>query len=106
MKSFIMRQAKINKKIRIEKNQNTSIVLTEAQFQELKQLLQSYLKIAAFGALRELTKTEIEKNTWLLYLAGFSQDEIRKILHTSPTVVNQILKGRYTLKERRKEEEK
>jgi sulfur relay (sulfurtransferase) DsrF/TusC family protein len=101
-----MRRAKLNKKIRIEESQNTSIVLTEAQFRELKQLLQSYLKVAAFGALRELTKTEIEKNTWLLHVAGFSQDEIRKILHTSPTIVNQILKGKYIPKRRRKEEEK
>jgi hypothetical protein len=101
-----MHQAKINKKIRIEKSQNTSIVLTEAQFRELKQLLQSYLKVAALGALRELTKTEMEKNTWLLHVAGFSQDEIRKILHTSPTIVNKILKGKYISKRRQREEEK
>ncbi|MEM0171735.1 MAG: hypothetical protein QXP36_11700 [Conexivisphaerales archaeon] len=86
-------------------SRSASITLTEAQFRELKQLLESYLKVTALGAL-ELTKTEIEKDTWLLNAAGFSQDTICKILHTSKTTVSQILKGKYVARKRREEGEK
>lgn len=45
-----------------QEGQSNRIVLTDAQFQELKRLFESYLKVTAPGAPRELTTTEIEKN--------------------------------------------
>lgn len=88
-----------------KESRNESITLTEVQFRELKQLLESYLKVTALEGLK-LSKTEIERDTWLLNAAGFSQDAICKILHTSKTTVNQILKGKYVTPKRRGEEEK
>jgi hypothetical protein len=89
-----------------KKNESDRIALTTAQFEELKRLLESYLKISALGAARELTRREIEKNTWLLHTGGFSQDEIRRILRVSKKTVNQILRGKYIRRKTQEEEEK
>ncbi|MGC9085782.1 MAG: hypothetical protein ACP5IT_06340 [Thermoproteota archaeon] len=103
---MVLRSKLKRKQNHLREGQSKSITLTEAQFQELKQLLESHLKVAALGALQDLTKTEIEKNTWLLHTAGFSQDAIRRILHVSKKTVNQILSGKYVSPKRQKREEK
>jgi hypothetical protein len=69
------------------------IVLTDSQFENLRELLQSYLKVVAIGAVREISEKELERNTRLLNSAGFGQKEIAKILHSSQPTISRILAG-------------
>ncbi len=69
------------------------VTLTDVQFGELKKMFQSYLRIAALGAIREMDDEHMERNVWLLKAAGFYQDEIAKILKSSQPVVSRILAG-------------
>mgnify|MGYP001026408531 CR=1 FL=1 len=87
-------------------NQPGYVTFTDSQFEDLKKILQSYLKVTAIGAVRELTEKEIERNTWLLNAAGFSQREIGKILHTSKSKINRILAGKPAKRKGEKEAEK
>lgn len=70
------------------------VTLTNSQFQDLKKFLQSYLKVTALGAIREVSDKEIEKNVWILNVADFKQEEIAKILKTSQGTVSKILAGK------------
>ncbi len=63
------------------------VTLTDAQFGELKKMFQSYLRIAALGAIGELDDEHMERNVWLLKTAGYYQDEIAKILKSSQQVL-------------------
>ena len=67
---------------------------TEKQFAELKKLLHSYVKITAIGAVREMSDSEMARNTWLLNEAGYIQPEIAKMLGTSQPTVSRILAGK------------
>jgi DNA-binding transcriptional regulator LsrR (DeoR family) len=81
-------------------------VLTNAQFAELKRLLQTYVRITAIGAIREMSDSEMARNTWLLNEAGYSQRDIAKILRTSAMTVNRILAGKPAIREGEQEETK
>ncbi len=69
-------------------------ILTASQYEELKRMLRTYIKVTALGAISEVSKNQVERNTWLLDVAGFSQDEIAKILHTSQATTSRILAGK------------
>jgi len=81
-------------------------VFTSAQFAELKKLLHAYVRITALGAIRELSDSEMVRNTWLLNEAGCSQREIAKILGTSAMTVNRILAGKPAKDKDKREEAK
>ena len=76
------------------KDEQKASLLTASQYDELKGILRSYIKVTALGAISEVSKDQLEKNTWLLNIAGFSQDEIGKILHTSQATTSRILAGK------------
>lgn len=82
-----------------------SVTLTDAQFDELKKLIQNYLKITAIAAIREISESEIERNARLLSAAGFSQKEIALILHSSQPIISRILVGTWRRKKGEKEGE-
>lgn len=69
-------------------------VFTSTQFAELKKLLQTYVRITAIGAIREMSDSEMAKNTRLLNEAGYSQPEIATILGTSQPTISRILAGK------------
>ncbi|HKM51420.1 MAG TPA: hypothetical protein VJZ75_09595 [Candidatus Bathyarchaeia archaeon] len=69
-------------------------VFTSAQFAELMKLLQNYVHITAIGAIREMSDSEMQRNTWLLKEAGYTQPEIAKILATSQPTISRILAGK------------
>jgi len=79
-------------------------VLTDAQFAELKKLFQTYVRITAIGAIREMTDSEMAKNTWLLNEAGYKQPEIAKILGASQPTIGRILAGKPTKRQGKQEE--
>ena len=81
---------------------NTEVTLTDAQFDELKKLIQNYLKITAIAAIREISESEIERNARLLSEAGFSQRKIGLILHTSQRTIARILAGTWKRKKVKK----
>ncbi len=60
----------------------------------MKRLVQSYVKVVAFGAIRSITDDELERNARLLDAAGYSQPEIGKILHRAQSNVSDILAGK------------
>lgn len=70
------------------------VTFTDSQFQRFERLLETYIKVTAIGAIRELTKNEMVRNTWLLNAAGYSQREIASILQTSQPTVNRIIAGK------------
>jgi len=75
-----------------------SLMLSDNQFGELRKMLESYLRITALAAIRELGDEYMERNVWLLKTAGCSQDEIAKILKSSQPVVSRILAGQSSKK--------
>jgi hypothetical protein len=79
-------------------------VLTSAQFAELKKLLQTYVRITAIGAIREMSDSEMAKNTWLLNEAGYCEPEIAKILATSQPTISRILAGKPAKRKGQQEE--
>jgi len=82
------------------------VTFTDSQFEDLKKILQSHLKVTAIGAVRELTEEAMERNTWLLDAAGFSQEEIGRILHASQPTISRILAGTPEKRKGGKEAEK
>jgi len=60
----------------------------------LKTLIQSYIKVAALGAIREISDKELERNVRLLSAAGYSSREIGAILDRSKTNINDLLAGK------------
>ena len=75
-----------------KKNDNEfPLTFTNLQFEELTDLLKSYLKITALNNIKE---NEIEKNVWILYSAKYNQDEIARILHLSQSTISRTLTGR------------
>ena len=70
-----------------------------SQFLELKKLIESYLKITALGAIREISDKELERNARILDVAGFSQMEIGTILHRAQSNISDILAGKVTPRE-------
>ena len=58
--------------------------------------MQSYLKITALGAVREISDKDLERNARVLDAAGFSQSEIGKILHRAQSNISDILAGKVT----------
>lgn len=71
------------------------LTFTDAQFEELKKLLQDYLKISAIAAVKDINEDEIERNARLLSAAGLSTREIGIILHCSHNKVAEILAGKW-----------
>ena len=78
------------------------VTFTDSQFDELKKLAKSFLRVSALGSIKTISRDEMEKNTWLLYSAGFTQPEIELILDIDQSTVSKILSGK--LKRKRKEE--
>lgn len=74
----------------------SAVALTDSQFKDLHNLLQSYLKVVAIGAIHDISEKELEKNAWLLYLSGFRQEEMAKILHCSQSTISRALSGKLT----------
>ncbi len=60
----------------------------------MKTLIQSYIKVAALGAIREISDKELERNVRLLSAAGYSSREIGAILDRSKTNINDLLAGK------------
>jgi len=60
----------------------------------LKTIIQSYIKVTALGAIREISDNELERNVRILDAAGFSQREIGTILHRAQSNVSDILAGK------------
>lgn len=87
-----------------EKKQSASINLTDTQFDELKKLLQDYLKITAMAAIREINENSLERNARILNTAGFTQSEIGRILHVSQPTIARILTGVWKQKEKKVEQ--
>lgn len=81
-------------------------VPTSAAFAELKKLLQTYVRITAIGAIREMSDAEMQRNTWLLKEAGYTQPEIAKILATSQPTISRILAGKPAKRKGKQEEAK
>ncbi len=84
-------------------NQPGVVTFTDSQFEDLKKFLQSYLKVAALAAVREVTEKEMERNTWLLNVAGYSQKETATILHTLQPTISRILTGKRPKRKGKKE---
>jgi hypothetical protein len=72
----------------------SSLTLTDPQFKELKALIQSYVKVAALGAIREISDKELERNVRLLNAAGYSSREIGAILDRGKSTINDLLAGK------------
>lgn len=81
-------------------------VFTTTQFAELKKLLQTYVRITAIGYIREMSDSEMQRNTWLLKEAGYIQPEIAKILATSQPTISRILAGKPAKRKGKREEAK
>jgi DNA-binding MarR family transcriptional regulator len=81
-------------------------VLTDAQVDELKKMFQWYVRVTALGAVREISDSQMAKNTWLLYEAGYTQPEIAKILGTSQPTISRVLSGKLGKGKGQEEEEK
>ena len=81
----------------------SSLTLTDKQFKEVKKLIESYVKLAALGAIREISDKELERNARLLDAAGYSQPEIGIILHRAQSNISDILAGKVS---KRKKSEK
>ena len=69
-------------------------IFTAKQFNELMSVVNKYVRVAAIGAIRAMTDSEMQRNTWLLKEAGYSQPEIAKILATSQPTISRILSGK------------
>ena len=69
-------------------------VFNTTQFAELKKLLQTYVRITAIGYIREMSDSEMQRNTWLLNEVGYDQRAIAKILGTSQPTISRILAGK------------
>jgi len=89
----------------MSKKEQGTVTFTDSQFRQLRELLESYVKVSALGAIREVAEKEIVKNAWLLNAAGYSQYEIASILQTSQPTVSRILAGKPS-KDKAGEEEK
>ncbi|HEV2120636.1 MAG TPA: hypothetical protein VGS11_11125 [Candidatus Bathyarchaeia archaeon] len=59
----------------------------------MKELIQSYIRVTALGAIREISDKELERNVRLLNAAGYSSREIGAILDRSKSNVNDLLAG-------------
>jgi predicted transcriptional regulator len=81
-------------------------VFNTTQFAELKKLLQTYVRITAIGYIREMSDSEMQRNTWLLNEAGYIQPEIAKMLGTSQPTVSRILAGKPAKGKSKQEETK
>lgn len=75
---------------------SSGVTLTDKQFEELKKLIESYVKVAAIGAMREISDKELERNARLLDAAGYSQPEIGVVLHRAQSNISDILAGKLT----------
>jgi hypothetical protein len=75
-----------------------NLTLSDSQFRELEGLFQSYLRVSALAAIREISENELWRNAWLLNVAGYDQFESAKILQTSQPTISRILSGKYTKK--------
>jgi len=75
------------------KKQFASVNLTDAQFDELKKLLRDYLKITAIAAIGDTSEDALERNTRILDAAGYTQEEIGRILHSSQSKISRVLAG-------------
>lgn len=80
--------------------QSASITLTDTQFDELKRFLQNYLKITAMTTIRDISEETLERNARILDTAGFTQEEIGKILNVSRPTITRILAGTWRQKRR------
>jgi hypothetical protein len=78
----------------LQAGERSSNILTDWQFAELKKIMDSYVKVVAFGSIRQFTDEELERNARLLDAAGYTQREIGKILHRAPSSINDILAGK------------
>ena len=72
---------------------SSTITFTDPQFEELRKLIQSYIRVTALGAI-EISDKEAERNARLLDAAVFSQTEIGKILHRAQSNVSDLLSGK------------
>jgi len=71
----------------------------------LKNLIQSYFKVAALGAIRDISDKEAERNARLLDAAGYSQREIGVILHRVQSNISDILAGKTSKRDNREKAE-
>lgn len=78
-----------------EQDEIPKMTFTDAQFERLAEIFQSYVKVKALNAVKTSTKSEIEKSIWILTTAKFEQQkEITKILHVSDHTIRDVLKGK------------
>jgi hypothetical protein len=77
-----------------EKDSPSTLAFSHKQFEDLKRLLQSCLRVLALGAIQRISEEDLQKNTWLLNTAGYSQVEIATILQSSQPTISRILSGK------------
>ena len=68
-------------------------ILSDQQFSELKRILRAQSRIKALAAVMDTSEKMMQRNVWSLNEAGFSQEEMAKILGTSQPSISRILAG-------------
>jgi len=85
-----------------EEKQSAISILTDAQFDELKKLLQNYLKLVAMTAIKDMSEETLERDARMLDTAGFNQKEIGEILNVSQPTVARVLAGKWRKRKEQK----
>ncbi len=71
-----------------------SLTLSATQFEELKKIAKTFLKVSAIASIKAISKEEMHKNVWLLDAAGLSQPQIALVLSIDQATVSRILSGK------------